>query len=132
MSEDLSWIYLLHTIAVVGASRFQEKPAHIVPHYLKEKGFRIIPVNPSASEILGEKSCKTLGDIPGPVDVVLMFRPSEDISVFLPDILAVNPQVLWMQKGINHEPAKKEAEHHGIYVVMDKCMMMEHKKIFGD
>jgi hypothetical protein len=66
------------------------------------------------------------------VDVVLMFRSSEDIPDFLPDILAVNPQVLWMQKGIKNESAKKEAEAYGIYVVMDKCMMMEHKKIFGD
>ena len=132
MSEDLSWIFSLHTIAVVGASRSQEKPAYSVPRYLKEKGYRIIPVNPSTPEILGEKSYKTLRDIPGPVDVVLMFRPSEDVPDFLPDILAVNPKVLWMQKGIKNEPAKKEAEHHGIYVVMDKCMMVEHRKTFGD
>lgn len=131
MSEELSWVYKLQTIAVVGASRDERKPAHYVPHYLKEKGYKIIPVNPSASEILGEKSYKSLKDIPFPVDIVLMFRPSEEVSTFLPDILEVSPRVLWMQLGITNEEAKREAEKHTIYVVMDKCMMREHKRLFG-
>jgi hypothetical protein len=130
--SDLSWIYMLKTIAVVGASRDERKPAHYVPKYLRMKGYTIIPVNPYASEILGEKSYETLTDIPLPTDIVLMFRPSEEVSSFLPEILVVNPQVLWMQLGIKNEEAKREAEAHNIYVVMDKCMMVEHRRLVGD
>jgi len=132
MSEDLSWVYSLKTIAVVGASRDKKKPSHYVPKYLKEKGYTIIPVNPSASEILGETCYSRLEDIPGLADIVLVFRPSEQVPEVLSGILQVNPHVLWMQLGIKNEEVKKEAETHGIYVVMDKCMMQEHKQIFGD
>ncbi|MBU7016973.1 MAG: CoA-binding protein [Theionarchaea archaeon] len=131
MSDDLSWIYSLKTIAVVGISRNEKTPAHYVPKYLKEKGYTIIPVNPSASEILGEESHKNLRDIPYGVDIVLMFRPSEEISGFIPDIIRISPKVLWMQLGIRNEEAKREAETHNIYVVMDKCMVVEHTRLFG-
>lgn len=131
MSDDLTWIYSLKTIAVVGISRNESTPAHYVPTYLKEKGYTIIPVNPSASEILGEKSYKNLRDIPYEVDIVLMFRPSQEIPGFIPDVTGISPKVLWMQLGIKSEEAKREAEVHNIYVVMDKCMMVEHKRIFG-
>ena len=131
MSDDLSWIYALKTIAVVGISRKENTPAHNVPKYLKEKGYTIIPVNPFASEILGEKSYKNVRDIPYNVDIVLMFRPSAEISGFIPDIIGISPKVLWMQLGIKNEEAKREAETHDIYVVMDKCMLVEHKRLFG-
>ena len=131
MKADLSWIYSLKTIAVVGASRDERKPSHYVPKYLEDRGYTIIPVNPSASEILGEKSYKSLKDIPFPVDIVLMFRPSQEIGDFLPDIIKSSPKVLWMQLGIVNHEVKAEAEKHDIYVVMDRCMMVEHKKIFG-
>lgn len=129
MKEDLSWIYSLKTIAVVGASRDERKPSHSVPKYLKERGYTIIPVNSSAPNILGEKSYERLEDIPYPVDIVLMFRPSEEINKFMPAILEGSPKVLWMQLGISNQEAKAEAEKHGIYVVMDKCMMQEHKRM---
>lgn len=132
MSDDLKWVYSLKTIAVVGASQDEKKPAHYVPAYLKEKGYTIIPVNPYASEIFGETCYKTLTDIPGAVDIVLMFRPSEEVPALLPDIVQVNPKVLWMQLGIKNEEVKHEAERHGIYVVMNKCMMQEHKQLSGD
>lgn len=131
MSEDISWVYSLRTIAVVGASKDEKKPSHYVPKYLKEKGYIIVPVNPSASEILGETCYSVLEDIPDPADIVLVFRPSEQVPEILSGILHVNPHVLWMQLGIKNEEVKKEAEAHGIYVVMDKCMMQEHKRIFG-
>ena len=131
--EDLSWVYSLKTIAVVGASTNESKPAHYVPKYLKGKGYTIIPVNPEASTIFGETCYKSLNAISRiPVDIVLMFRPSEKIMDFMPDILRVSPKVLWMQLGIQNEKARKEAEAHNIYVVMNKCMMVEHKRLFGD
>ncbi len=129
--KDLSWVYSLKTIAVVGASTDESKPSHYVPAYLKSKGYTIIPVNPRASEIFDEKAYKTLRDIPSPPDIVVMFRPSREIITFLPDILAVNPKVLWMQLGISDEEVKRRAEKHGIYVIMDKCMMVEHRRLFG-
>ena len=132
MNDNLSWIYSLKTIAVVGASREKMKPSHYVPRYLKENGYTIIPVNPHASEILGETCYPGLEDIPRPVDIVLMFRPSEEVAAYIPAIVQVNPKVLWMQLGIKNEEARQEAEARHIYVIMDKCMMAEHKRIFGD
>ena len=132
MDDNLSWIYSLKTIAVVGASREEMKPSHYVPRYLKENGYTIIPVNPQASEILGETCYPQLEDIPLPVDIVLMFRPSEEVAAYIPAVVQVNPKVLWMQLGIKNEEARQKAEAHHIYVIMDKCMMAEHKRIFGD
>jgi hypothetical protein len=132
MKEDISWIYSLKTIAVVGMSRDTAKPAYYVPKYLKNIGFTIFPVNPAADEILGEKAYSRLTAISEPVDIVLMFRPSEEVPDFLEDILTVHPRVLWMQLGIKNESVKEEAEQHDIFVVMDRCMMQEHKKIYGD
>ena len=131
MKKDLSWVFSLKTIAVVGASRDEERAAHYVPRYLKAKGYRIIPVNPTASEILGEKSYKTLTDIPLSVDIILIFRPSEEVQNFLPEILKMHPKVVWMQLGISDETVRREAEINEIHVVMDKCMMKEHKKLYG-
>jgi predicted CoA-binding protein len=129
--QDLSCIYSLKTVAVVGASRYEHKPAHIVPKYLKETGYVILPVNPYASEIFGVRCYSKLNEI-SYADIVLMFRPSEEISGFVPDVVAMMPTVLWTQLGIRNEEAKKTAEAHSIYVVMNNCMMAEHKRIFGD
>ncbi|MGD2251040.1 MAG: CoA-binding protein [Candidatus Methanofastidiosia archaeon] len=129
--KDLSWIFSLETIAVVGASTEKQKPAHYVPLYLKEHGYTIIPINPHASEIFGEPCYPSLKEI-DTADIVEMFRPSTEIMDFMPDILDVSPQVLWMQLGIKNEEAKKIAEANNIHTVMDKCMMQEHKKLFGD
>ncbi len=132
MTDDLLWIFSLKTIAVVGASQEERKPSHYVPKYLKEKGYTMIPVNPDASAILSETSYSQLRDIPVPVDIVLMFRPSEEIPEFIDEIIKISPKVLWMQLGIRNHKAKVEAEKHGVYVVMDKCMMQEHKRLYGD
>ena len=132
MEKDLSWVFSMKTIAVVGISRDKTKPSYYVPKYLKENGFTIIPVNLSASEILGEKVYTRLSDIPLPVDIILMFRPSEEIPDSLKDILLIHPRVLWMQQGIHNDEVRQSAEAHGIYVVMDRCMMIEHRQIYGD
>lgn len=119
------------TIAVVGCSREQEKDAHRIPKYLKERGYKIIPVNPFADEILGEKSYKTLSEIKEPVDVVEIFRPSEKCLEVVNEAvnLKPKPKAVWMQLGIKNEEAVKLAEENGIKVIMDKCMMIAHRRL---
>lgn len=117
------------TIAVVGCSRDPEKDAHKVPKYLKEHGYRIIPVNPFANEILGEKVYKTLSEIKEPVDVVDIFRPSDEVLGVVKEAIKLKPKVIWMQLGIRNEEAAKLAEQNGIKVVMNRCMMIEHKRL---
>jgi predicted CoA-binding protein len=122
-------------IAIVGLSRNQEKDSYRVGAYLRKHGFRIIPVNPSATEILGERSYKSLLDIPVEVqkviDIVDIFRPSEDVPLIVEQSIKLKerhgkPQVVWTQLGITNEDAAKAAETAGIAVVMNKCIMIEH------
>ena len=112
------------TIAVVGLSANTEKPAHYVPRYLKDQGYRIIPVNPTAEgEILGEKVYAGLREIPQPVDMVIIFRPSKDVPPIVDDAIAVGAKAVWMQEGIVHEAAAMKARQAGLTVVMDHCAM---------
>lgn len=122
-------------IAIVGLSRNQERDSYRVGAYLRKHGFRIIPVNPSATEILGERSYKSLLDIPVEVqkviDIVDIFRPSEDVPLIVEQSIKLKerhgkPQVVWTQLGITNEDAAKAAETAGIAVVMNKCIMIEH------
>jgi predicted CoA-binding protein len=135
MVDDAQIIKILKeskTIAVVGCSRDHEKDAHRIPKYLKEHGYRIIPVNPFADEILGEKSYKKLSEIKEPVDIVNIFRPSSEALAIVEEAvkMKIKPKVIWMQLGIINEEAAKLAEKNGITVVMNKCMMMEHRRLF--
>jgi uncharacterized protein len=109
----------LHTIAVVGISTNPHKDSYMVADYLKKHGYRIIPVNPGADEVLGEKSYPDLKSIPEPVDIVDVFRRPE----FLPDIaeqaVAIHAKVLWMQQGISNEEAARTAREGGLTVIED-------------
>jgi predicted CoA-binding protein len=127
------------TVAVVGISRYLDKDSHRVSAYLKAHGFHIIPVNPFADEVLGEKSYKTLLDIPPEIqktiEVVEIFRPSEDVPNIVEQTIKLKAlygtlQVVWMQLGITNEEAAEAAKKAGLIVVMNKCMMVEHKHIF--
>jgi predicted CoA-binding protein len=127
------------TIAVVGLSRENDKDSHRVSAYLKTHGFRIIPVNPFADEILGEKSYKSLLDIPPEIqktiEVVDIFRPSKDVPLIVEQAIKLKamyrkPHVVWMQLGIVNEQAAEVAKKAGLTVVMNKCMMIEHKRVF--
>ena len=116
------------TIAVVGLSANAEKPSHFVPKYLKEQGYTIIPVNPTAKgEILGEKVFAGLKDIPRKVDIVDIFRPPKDVPPIVEDAIAIGAKVIWMQEGIVNNAAADRARAAGLTVVMDKCMMKIHK-----
>jgi predicted CoA-binding protein len=125
------------TVAVVGLSREPGKDSHRVSAYLKQHGFRVIPVNPFADEVLGEKSYKSLLDIPPEIqktiEVIDIFRPSKDVPPIVEQAIKLKamhgkPYVVWMQLGIVNEQAAEAAKKAGLTVVMDKCMMIEHKR----
>ena len=127
------------TVAVVGLSRELGKDSHRVSAYLKKHGFRIIPVNPFADEVLGERSYKSLLDMPPEIqktiEVVDIFRPSKDVPLIVEQAVKLKamygkPYVVWMQLGIVNEQAAEAAEKAGLIVVMDKCMMIEHERFF--
>jgi predicted CoA-binding protein len=120
------------TIAVVGASTNRTKPAHNIPRYLKEQGFRIVPVNPSAEEILGEPTVGKLTDIGEPVDVVDVFRPAEETPDVARDAVAIGAKVLWLQEGIYNDEARRIAEEAGLTVVMGRCMGETHWELVGE
>ncbi|MEM3696934.1 MAG: CoA-binding protein [Candidatus Bathyarchaeia archaeon] len=126
-------------VAVVGLSKDPSKDSYRVAKYLKENGFNIIPVNPTADEILGEKSYKSLLDIPEEVqktlEIVAIFRPSDEVSPIIGQVIQLRkhhglPHVVWMQLGIVNEKAAEKARKAGLTVIMDKCIMMEHKRFF--
>ena len=126
------------TVAVVGLSRNPDKDSYNVSAYLKKQGFRIIPVNPFAGKILGEKSYKDLLEIPVEIqkniDVVDVFRPAKDVPIIVEQAVRLNkahgkPCVIWMQLGIVNEQAAAMAKKAGLTVVMDKCMMVEHQRL---
>jgi len=128
-------------VAIVGLSRDPEKASYRVAEYLPKHGYRIVPVNPTADEILGRKVYKTLLDIPAEtqktLDVIDIFRPSKDIPAIVDQAIQLKQQhrtlqAVWMQLGIANEQAAQKAQKAGLTVVMDKCMMMEHKRLFGE
>jgi predicted CoA-binding protein len=108
-------------IAVVGASRDPGKAAHSVPKQLQGAGFRIVPVNPHAAEILGQQVFRTLEDIPFPVDVVLVFRPSVDVPPVAKSAVAIHAKALWLQQGIASPDARRIARDGGLLYVEDEC-----------
>jgi uncharacterized protein len=119
------------TIASVGLSASVEKPSFGIAYYLKQQGYRIIPVNPTAKEIFGEKAYPDLLSIPEKVDVVQLFRRSEDVPPFVEQAIQIGAKVVWMQEGISNPEAAKKAEAAGLTVVMDRCMRAEHMRLFG-
>ena len=128
--DDLRRIYAdTKTIAVVGASPDPSKRAHVVPAYLQQQGYRIIPVNPNHEEVLGETAYPTLLDIPEPVDVVDVFRPADEAPDIAEDAVEIGAHVLWLQLGIVSEEAQETASASGLDFVMDECMGVMHAKL---
>ena len=121
----------IQTIASVGLSANVEKPSFGIVYYLQQQGYRILPVNPTAPEILGQKSYPDLLSIPEKVDVVQLFRRSEDVPPFVEQAIQIGAKVVWMQEGISNREAAKKAEAAGLTVVMDRCMRAEHIRLFG-
>ncbi|MCL5420721.1 MAG: CoA-binding protein [Candidatus Parvarchaeota archaeon] len=121
-----------HRVAVVGMSREEGKDSHEIPHYLIDKGYDVIPVNPNADSILDRKSYKSISDVPDSVEIVDIFRPSEKVLPVVEAAISKKPKVIWMQEGISNDEARKLAESRGITVIFNRCMMKEHKRLFGD
>jgi len=120
------------TIASVGLSSNQEKESYWIVSYLKEQGYRIIPVNPTATEILGEKVYPDLESIPEKVDVVQVFRKPEDVPPVVDSAIKIGAKVVWMQEGIVNEEAAQKAREAGLQVVMDACMRATHRRLIGE
>lgn len=116
-------------IAVVGLSPDPERPSYRVASYLKEQGYTIIPVNPTADKILGEVSYPDITSIPVSVDVVDIFRRSEEVPDIVEDAIKIKAKAVWMQEGVINKKAAACAREAGLLVVMDKCMFKEHQKL---
>jgi predicted CoA-binding protein len=117
------------TIAVIGLSDDPMKPSHSVSRYMQSVGYKIIPVNPSITEALGEKAYAKLADLLEPPDIVNVFRPPKFITAIVDEMIALGLKNLWVQLGIVNEEAAAKAEAAGIRVVMDRCILVEHQKL---
>lgn len=130
-NPDPAWLRRLFadtkTIAVVGLSPNPARPSHGVASYLKAAGYRIIPVNPGHDTLLGERAYASLRDVSDPVDVVDIFRRSEDVPPIVDDAVAVGAKTVWMQDGVVHEAAAAAAVAAGLAVVMNRCMLRDHR-----
>lgn len=116
------------TIAVVGLSSSQRRAGYYVPAYLQEQGYRIIPVNPNLKESLGEKAYPDLKSVPEPIDLVLIFQRSYKVPPFVDQAIEIGAKAVWMQLGIYNESAAAKARDAGLDVVMDACMLVEHRR----
>ncbi len=131
--DEIKKFYRFKNIAVVGMSKNEEKAAHYVPRYLIDHGYNIIPVNPNATEILGRKSYPTVSSIPDKIDIVDIFRRSEDVPSVVEDAITKEDiKLIWMQEGIYNKEAEKMAKKKNIPTVYNRCMMAEHRRLFDD
>lgn len=131
--EEIGKIYNFRNIAVVGMSKNPGKAAHDVPKYMIEKGYNVIPVNPTASEILSRRTYSCVSDIQSQVDIIDVFRPSEDVYPVIEDsIKKPGIRVIWLQEGIHNTEAEKIALDNKIDIVFNRCIMAEHMRLFND
>lgn len=127
--DSVERILALKTIAVVGCSPKLERPSHYVSAYMKEQGYRIVPVNPGHDEILGERCYPDLPSIPFPVDVVAVFRRPEEALAPILDAIAVKAKALWLQDGVYHDEGEAMARKAGLLVVSNDCLMRRHSRL---
>ena len=125
-------LHNVKTIAVIGISPKEDRPSYIVASYLKSKGYRVIPVRPDGEEILGEKVYHSLSEIPKEIslDVVDIFRKSEEVPPIVEDAIQRGIKVVWMQEGVIHKEAGEKAEKAGSKVIMDRCIKKEYQRLF--
>lgn len=121
------------TVAVVGIKDREQEDAFRIPHYLQKAGYRIVPVNPKLDRVLGEPCRASLSQVSIPVDIVNLFRASEHVPAHVDEILAMEPRpkAVWMQLGIHHGPSAQRLRDAGIEVVQDRCIMVDHRRLFG-
>ena len=119
------------TIAVVGLSPNPQRDSHRVAKYMQRQGYRIIPVNPEADEVLGERSYPDLKSVPEPIDMVDIFRRSEDVLPVVEEAIEIGAKYVWMQDGVVNEEAAEKALEAGLLVIMNNCVLREHLRRFG-
>jgi len=117
-----------HVIAVVGLSNKRARPSYSVSEYMQKQGYRIIPVNPNESEVLGEKSYARLEDVPEHIDIVDIFRRSEFVAPVVDSAIRIGAAAVWMQEGVVDEIAGRKAKAAGLAVVIDRCILKEHRR----
>lgn len=128
--DELREILSLDTIAVVGCSSTPGKAAHDIPKYMLDHGYDVVPVNPFADEVLGRETYDSLADVPDDIDIVDVFRPSDEVAEIVDETLDRDDAgVVWTQLGIRHEDATARAEAAGRRVVQDKCLKVEHQRL---
>ena len=129
MSNIASVLRSARTIAVIGLSSKRYRPSHGVAEYMQSAGYRIIPVNPFETEVLGETAYPELDRVPGTVDIVDIFRRSEFVPEIVEAAIRIGARAIWMQEGVVHEEAAAKARAAGLEVVMDRCILKEHRRL---
>jgi predicted CoA-binding protein len=129
MSNIASVLRSARTIAVVGLSSKRYRPSFGVAEYMQSSGYRIIPINPFETEVLGEKAYAELDRVPGEVDIVDIFRRSDFVPEVVEAAIRIGARAIWMQEGVVHEAAAAKARAAGLEVVMDRCILKEHRRL---
>ena len=128
--EQIMDILSLRKVAVIGMSKHSSKASHFVPKYLIDHGYDIIPVNPTAKSILGKKCYSSISEVSESIDIIEIFRPSNDVLPFVKDAIKKKPKVIWLQEGIHNLEAEELAKNEGIDVVFNRCMLAEHQRLY--
>ena len=129
MNQISELLHSSRTIAVIGLSAKRFRPSHGVAEYMQQAGYRIIPVNPLETQILGETCYPDLDSVPGPVDIVDIFRRSEFVPEIVEAAIRKGAKAIWMQEGVIHEDAARRAEKAGLTVIMDRCILKDHRRL---
>ena len=129
--DEIREILSMKKVVVIGMSKNSSKAAHFVPRYLHDHDYDVIPVNPTADEILGKKCYDSVSEVNDNVDIVDIFRPSEDVLPFVKEAIAKKPKVIWLQEGIHNVEAEELAKEAGIKVVFNRCMLAEHQRLLS-
>ncbi len=127
--EQIRDILSLKKVVVIGMSRHSSKAAHYVPKFLSDNGYDVIPVNPTAEEILGKKCYNSVSEIDEEIDIVDIFRPSDQVLPVVQEAIKKKPKVIWLQEGIHNSEAEELARQDGIKVVYNRCMLAEHQRL---
>jgi len=127
--EQIREILSLKKVAVVGMSKNSSKAAHYVPLYLSENGYDVTPVNPTTDEILGKKCYDSVSEIDEEIDIVDVFRPSDQVMPVIQEAIKKKPKVIWLQEGIHNSEAEELARKEGIQVIFNRCMLAEHQRL---
>ena len=128
--DQIRDILSLKKVAVIGMSKNSSKAAHYVPKYLSDNGYDITPVNPTTEEILGKKCFNSVSEINEEIEIVDIFRPSDQVLPFVQEAIKKKPKVIWLQEGIHNSEAEELARKEGIKVVYNRCMLAEHQRLY--